>query len=99
MKAYNVYLDGKGIDKVFWVGNSDAEEVKRSLIEHDGYDPGINVRQERKRPTDRPTVKAIFILQELRYQIETDQLAKITFRADGLRHVKSAIRFLRGEDK
>ena len=49
MKAYKVWLQGKHIDTVFWVDNSDKEEVKHSLINHDGYDPGIEVTQERKR--------------------------------------------------
>ena len=45
MKAYNVYMNGRKIDTVFWVDNSTSEEVKRNLIDHDGYDPSINVRQ------------------------------------------------------
>ncbi len=49
MKAYKVWLNNKHIDTVFWVDNSDKEEVKRSLINHDGYDPDIQVTQERKR--------------------------------------------------
>ena len=56
MKAYKVWLGNKHIDTVFWVDNSDKEEVKRSLINHDGYDPAIEVTQERKRkpnPTER----------------------------------------------
>jgi len=43
MKAYNVYLRNKLIDTVFWVDNSDAEEVKQSLINHDNYHPSIIV--------------------------------------------------------
>lgn len=45
MKAYNVFLNGEEIDTVFWVDNSDAEEVRRSLINHDGYDPSIEVKE------------------------------------------------------
>lgn len=45
MKAYDVYLNGKHIDTVFWVDNSDADEVKHSLINHDGYDKRIIVKQ------------------------------------------------------
>ena len=41
--AYNVYLCGKLIDTVFQSGASTVEEVKRSLINHDGYDPAIRV--------------------------------------------------------
>jgi hypothetical protein len=41
--AYNVYLRGKLIDTVFQSGVSSADEVRRSLIGHDGYDPAIRV--------------------------------------------------------
>lgn len=41
--AYNVYLRGKLIDTVFQSGVSTVDEVKRSLIDHDGYDPAIRV--------------------------------------------------------
>jgi hypothetical protein len=44
--GWNVYLAGKWIDKVFATGY-DAEEMRRSLIEHDGYDPRITVQAER----------------------------------------------------
>lgn len=36
-KAFDVYLNGKWIDTVFANGY-DAEEMKRSLVDHDGYD-------------------------------------------------------------
>jgi hypothetical protein len=45
--AYNVYLRGKLIDTVFQSGMSTVEEVKRSLINHDGYDPAIRVTKAR----------------------------------------------------
>lgn len=48
MKAYKVWLNRKHIDTVFWVDNSDREEVRRSLINHDGYDPSIKVTQGHK---------------------------------------------------
>ena len=44
MKAYDVYLNGRLIDTVFWDNNSSVEEVRRSLINHDGYDPSIEVK-------------------------------------------------------
>ncbi len=46
--AWNVYLDGRRIDTVFTVADMDAEEVKRGLVDHDGYDPGIRVRRNNK---------------------------------------------------
>lgn len=54
MKAYNVYLNGKKIETVFWNDRCDggapitAADVKESLVNHDGYDPGIAVRQDHK---------------------------------------------------
>ena len=45
MKAYDVFLNDEEINTVFWVNNSDAEEVRRSLINHDGYDPAIVVEE------------------------------------------------------
>lgn len=46
--AYTVYLDGKEIDTVFYSEKDDPgpEEVKRSLVNHDGYDPSITVERE-----------------------------------------------------
>lgn len=48
--AWNVYLRGKLIDTVFYNpgANVDNDDVRRSLIDHDGYDPGITVRQRIK---------------------------------------------------
>lgn len=45
-EAWEVWLRGKMIDKVFATGY-DADEMKRSLVDHDGYDPDITVRKER----------------------------------------------------
>lgn len=42
MKAYLVYLCGKHIDTVFFTGYT-ADEVRLSLINHDGYDSRITV--------------------------------------------------------
>lgn len=40
--AYNVYLHGRLIDTVF-ANYRDSEEMRKSLINHDGYDPAILV--------------------------------------------------------
>lgn len=42
--AWDVILNGKVIDTVFYTKDCDAEYVRRSLINHDGYDPRITVR-------------------------------------------------------
>lgn len=48
-QAFNVYLNGRLIDTVFQSGPFTTEEVKRSLVNHDGYDPRIVVKKQRKR--------------------------------------------------
>jgi hypothetical protein len=51
-----VKLDGKEIDKVPYDDSyKTAEEVKRSLVQHDGYDSEIVVTKERKKRA-RPVV-------------------------------------------
>lgn len=50
-----VTLNGEEIDKVFYVDGMTADQVKRGLIDHDGYDSRIEVKQEsRKNATDKP---------------------------------------------
>jgi len=56
---FDVYLDGKKIDTVFAGPKSDAvaEEVRLSLINHDGYDPRIVVRRRGGKAGSRPVRK------------------------------------------
>jgi hypothetical protein len=51
MKTFDVYLDGKKIDTVFYSENVnvDAAEVKQSLINHDGYNVRIKVKAAKKK--------------------------------------------------
>ena len=44
--AWRVYLRGKHVDTVFYDPSVEVEEVKRSLVNHDGYDPQIEVSRE-----------------------------------------------------
>lgn len=56
-RAFDVYLGKKNIDTVFYSGNVsgvDCEEVRRSLIGHDGYDPGIVVKERRRKADGKP---------------------------------------------
>jgi hypothetical protein len=46
--ARDVILNGKVIETVFYEPTSSAEDVKRGLIEHDGYSPSITVRQRQR---------------------------------------------------
>jgi hypothetical protein len=45
-QAFDVFLNGKNIDTVFYSRDAKMtnDEVRRSLINHDGYDPAIIVR-------------------------------------------------------
>jgi hypothetical protein len=45
MKAYLVFLNGQEVDTVFYTGYT-AEDVKWSLIDHDGYNSNIRVIPE-----------------------------------------------------
>jgi len=55
MIGYNVYLDGYWIDKVFFNercdggASIDTDDVRKSLIDHDGYPSRIVVRREVRR--------------------------------------------------
>lgn len=43
MKAFDVLLNGKRIDTVFFRADSTVKEVKESLVEYSKYDPDITV--------------------------------------------------------
>jgi hypothetical protein len=54
--AFDVYLGRKNIDTVFYSKSSKvtADEVRRALIQHDGYDPGITVKKRRAKRKNNP---------------------------------------------
>lgn len=41
--GFDVHLDGKCIDTVYYDASMSVEDVKKSLVDHDGYDSGIKV--------------------------------------------------------
>ncbi len=45
--AYDVFIDGTWVNRVF-DNETDPQEVKRSLINHDNYAPIIEVKRGRK---------------------------------------------------
>jgi hypothetical protein len=47
--AYNVYLGRKLIDTVFGSAPRDNEDMRKSLVNHDGYDPSIRVVTPRRK--------------------------------------------------
>lgn len=49
MKGWDVFLNGKWIDKVFYDTDCQQDYVRRGLIQHDGYHPNIVVTAEPKR--------------------------------------------------
>jgi hypothetical protein len=48
MQAWNVYLNGKLIDTVFFSKLTDKWTVWDSLVNHDSYDMHINVRRNNR---------------------------------------------------
>lgn len=46
---WNVYLNGKLIDEVWFTAGHTAYDVKTSLVDHDGYDPSIIVKQHKSK--------------------------------------------------
>jgi hypothetical protein len=60
MTAYDVYLGRKNIDTVFYGSKPSGsnrierqEDVRRSLINHDGYDSDIVVRERREKKIEK----------------------------------------------
>ena len=45
-KKWDVYLHGKLIDSVFYDADCDKDYVLDGLVNHDGYDPNIEVGEE-----------------------------------------------------
>ena len=45
MTAWDVYLNGKIINTVFYDKKCDKQYVKDGLINHDGYPPNIKVKK------------------------------------------------------
>lgn len=45
--SWDVILNGRVIDTVWFTKDCDADYVRRSLIDHDGYHPSITVRKAR----------------------------------------------------
>lgn len=45
--SWDVILNGKVIDTVWFTKDCDADYIRRSLIDHDGYHPNITVRKAR----------------------------------------------------
>lgn len=46
MKRWVVYHDGEEMERVSFVASMDSDEVRRSLIDHDGFPDNITVGEE-----------------------------------------------------
>lgn len=47
MRVIKVYLNNEELDTVFWYGTRDTlDEIKEVLVDHDGYDLSIEVKEE-----------------------------------------------------
>jgi len=44
--GWNVYLNGKFIDCVYFMPDCDYDYVRKSLIDHDGYDGRIVIKRK-----------------------------------------------------
>lgn len=45
--AWNVYLKNHKIDTVFYLSDCDADYIKKSLIDHDGYSRSITIKKDK----------------------------------------------------
>lgn len=46
---YDVYQNGEKIDSVWYGINDDVEDIRRGLIDHDGYDETIDVKRTKRK--------------------------------------------------
>jgi hypothetical protein len=44
-QGWNIYLNGKLMDRVWFDSDMGYDEVKRALIDHDGLNPSIQIRK------------------------------------------------------
>ena len=81
--AWDVFLNGKNIDTV-WSTEQDAEEMKKSLVNHDNYDPRIVVkmaaastRKPRGKTSEERLREAIrsLLRKQLQEEEELDELS------------------------
>jgi hypothetical protein len=63
--AYDVFLNGKKIDTVFYSHAEPVDDVKRSLVNHDGYDYNIVVRKARRKNPGSKRGDAYKILKKM----------------------------------
>jgi len=73
--TYKVFLNGKQIDTVsVKVGSYDCEEMKRSLVNHDGYDPSIEVRKAKKQSVNARKEKNMTKAEEKKIDKKVESL-------------------------
>ncbi len=47
-RQWDVYLDGKKIESTWWTPGHTSEQIRQSLINHDGFDVNITVKRRKK---------------------------------------------------
>lgn len=73
--SFDVFLNGKNIDTVFAsVGSYNCEEMKRSLVNHDGYDPSIEVRKAKKQSVNARKEKNMTKAEEKKIDKKVESL-------------------------
>lgn len=83
MLTFRVSLNRRPVDKVFYSDGAkvDAEEVRKSLVDHDGYDPGITVRREK--PSDRIRSRLAYLRREIKAErISMEEVAELQSLAE-----------------
>lgn len=59
MQGWDVIVGGRVVNTAFYDSDMDAETVRRSLIDHDGYDEGITIRQAKTGLTDVQALREV----------------------------------------
>lgn len=57
LATFVVKRNGKEMDTVHYAADMNSEEVRRSLISHDGYPSDIQVIRSRQTPTHTPSAE------------------------------------------
>lgn len=66
-RALEVHLENRVIDLVFFDKGITTSEARKSLVDHDGYDPRITVREEARDDTRAPSFVVVVRNDAWRY--------------------------------
>ena len=91
--AYNVHHNGKHVDTVFYGHHEDPAEVKKSLVNHDGYHPDIRVTKQRNK---REAVKEEAGLDKVKKNEYLDKSGKFDYKKFSSDRKKNPQKFIAG---